>query len=122
SATGGCTSGDAGTWTGTRTSVSGSFIGRLSTTDRMPVGVSLTLSQNAAGISGVASFTNSACLPSVQLVGTASGSAFTVHGTAQGSSIELQGVLADDGKSLRVESAMIGGCESESGSGTLAKV
>jgi hypothetical protein len=123
STAGGCTDGDAGTWVGTMTSpASGSFVGTLMPADRMPVGASLALSQDGTEVSGVASFTNSACLASVDLLGTVSGSAIDLKGSTQDSSVTLQGTLTADGKSLRIDSVILGLCEAESGSGSLSKI
>src|SRR6266478_3991941 len=92
SATGACAaaSGDTGTWSGTRTAVPiGPYSAMVRSADRMPVHVILNLGGDANQLSGTANFTNSACLHSMK-----------VTGTQTGSKLELRGESGNDGSIL----------------------
>jgi len=119
SAAGGCTNGDAGTWTATRTSLSGSFAGALSPTDHNPVGLFLVLTEDNGTISGSASFTNSTCLHTMRVKGDESGPEIQLSGSGSNASVSLDLTLDATGKILSVTSHVNGSCSGESGSGTL---
>jgi len=92
SATGACAaaSGDTGTWSGTRTAVPiGPYTAMVRSADRLPVHVILNLGGDANQLSGTANFTNSACLHSMK-----------VTGTQTGSKLELRGESGNDGSIL----------------------
>jgi hypothetical protein len=126
SATGACAaaSGDTGTWSGTRTANPiGPYSGMLRPADRMPVQLGLNLNGDAGQLSGTATFTNSACLHSVNVVGTLSGMNLELRGEdGTGGSIVLSGTTDREGKTLNLNSIVSGTCQGESGVGTLTKL
>lgn len=126
SATGACAaaSGDNGTWSGTRTSVSGNpYVGMVRSADRLPVQLALNLKGDSGQVSGMATFTNSACLHSVNVTGTFSGLNLELHGdTGNDGSIVLTGTTGKDSQTLSLNSAVSGACQSESGAATLTKM
>lgn len=126
SATGVCAaaSGDSGTWTGTRASVSGTpYIGMVRPADRMPVQLTLHLKGDAGQVSGIATFTNSVCLHSVNVAGMLSGMNLELHGDGgTDGSIVLSGTTDEEGKTLALNSIVSGACQAESGAGTLVKM
>ena len=125
SATGSCAAamGDSGTWTATRTSTSGYYIGSMQSADRIPVQIGIILMDDAGQISGTASFTNSACLHSMNVAGTLSGVNLKLQGdSGTDGSIVLSGTTDKDGKTLTLNSTVSGTCQAESGAGTLTKV
>ena len=127
-ATGACAavSGDSGTWTGTRTigsGVGGYFIGPMQTADRLPMQLALNLKDEAGQVSGTATFTNSACLHSMNVAGTLSGVNLELQGDGgTDGSIVLSGTIDKEGKTLTLDSTVSGACQAESGVGTLTKV
>jgi hypothetical protein len=122
SAAGGCTNGDAGTWTATRTSLAGSFIGTLSPADHNPVGLSLVLTEDNGIVSGSASFVNSTCLHSFRVRGDESGSVIQLSGGSEHSSVLLDLITNSSDRSLKVSSHVSGSCSGESGSGILSRI
>ena len=126
SATGICASasGDSGTWTGTHTTVSGGpYVGMVRPEDRMPVQLALNLKSDGGQVSGTATFTNSACLHSVNVAGTLSGVNLELQGDAgTDGSIVLSGTTDKEGKTLTMNSTISGTCQAESGAGTLTKM
>lgn len=128
SASGACAAfgGDSGTWTGTHTTnVSGSpYAGMVRPADRMPVQLTLNLKQSTAGqVSGTATFTNSACLHSMNVAGTLSGMNLELQGDAgTDGSIVLSGITDSEGKTMMMNSTVSGTCQGESGAGTLMKM
>src|SRR6266853_1636750 len=127
-ATGACAavSGDTGTWTGTRTigsGVGGYFIGPMQAADRLPMQLALNLKDDAGQVSGTATFTNSACLHSMNVAGTLSGMNLELQGDgATDGSVVLSGTTDKEGKTLTLTSNVSGACQAESGAGTLTKV
>jgi hypothetical protein len=119
SAAGGCTNGDSGTWTATRTSLAGSFIGTLSPADHNPVGLTLVLIENHGTVFGTAMFTNSTCLHTVSVQGDQSASEVQLTGVGSNASVILDLTVGPSGKSLSVTSHVHGSCSGESASGTL---
>jgi hypothetical protein len=126
SASGACAaaSGDTGTWSGTRTAAPiGPYSGMVRSGDRMPVQVGLNLQGDASQLSGTATFTNSACLHSVNVVGTLSGMNLQLKGDGgTDGSIVLSGTTDSAGKTLNLNMNVSGTCQGESGLGTLTKM
>jgi hypothetical protein len=121
-APGGCTNGDSGTWSGSDPPVSGSFVGALNPVDRLPVRLVLDLKDADGEFSGSASFTNSACLTTVSVMGKKSGPNLELQGASPDGMVVLQGIVAADGKLLTIRSQVSGSCAAESGAGILTKV
>jgi hypothetical protein len=127
-ATGACAavSGDSGTWTGTRSigsGVGGYFIGPMQAADRLPMRLALNLKGDGGQLSGTATFTNSACLHSMNVAGTLSGMNLELKGDGgTDGSIVLRGTSDKEGKTLTLNSMVSGTCQAESGAGTLTKV
>jgi hypothetical protein len=126
SATGACAaaSGDSGTWTGTHTTVSGGpYGGMVRSADRIPVQLTLNLNEDAGQVSGTVTFTNSACLHSMNVAGTISGVNLELQGdSGTDGSIVLSGTTDAEGKTLTLKSTVSGTCQAESGVGTLTKM
>jgi hypothetical protein len=126
SATGICAAanGDSGTWTGTHTTASGGrYGGMVRPADRIPVQLVLNLTSDGAQVSGTATFTNSACLHSMNVAGTQSGMNLELQGDGgTDGSIVLSGTTDTEAKTLTLKSTVSGPCQAESGSGTLTKV
>ena len=116
-------SGDSGTWTGTRMSAGGYYIGPMQSADRLPMQLALNLMDEAGQVSGTATFTNSACLHSMNVAGTLSGMNLELQGEGgTDGSIVLSGTTDKEGKTLTLNSTISGACQAESGSGSLTKV
>jgi hypothetical protein len=126
SATGACAaaSGDTGTWSGTRTAVPvGPYSGMVRSADRMPVQLTLNLGGDAGHLSGIANFTNSACLHSMNISGTFAGSNLELRGdSGNDGSIVLNGTTDKDARTLNLNSVVSGACQAESGVGTMTKM
>jgi hypothetical protein len=126
SATGACAAatGDTGTWSGTRTAVPiGPYSAMVRSADRLPVHVMLNLNGDPSQLSGMASFTNSACLHSMRVTGTQTGSKLELRGDAgNDGSIILTGTTDTNAQSLNLTLAVPGACEAESGVGTFTKL
>jgi hypothetical protein len=116
--------GDSGTWTGTHTTASGGrYGGVVRPADRMPVQLALNLTIDGGQVSGTATFTNSACLHSMNVAGTLSGVNLELQGNGgTDASVVLSGTTDTEGKILTLNSAVSGTCQAESGVGTLTKV
>ncbi len=120
SATGACAaaSGDTGTWSGTRTAVPiGPYSAMVRSADRMPVHVILNLGGDANQLSGTANFTNSACLHSMKVTGTQTGSKLELRGESG-----LKGTTDPEARILTLNSTVSGACQAESGAGTFTKM
>ena len=126
SATGACAaaSGDTGTWSGTRTAVPiGPYSAMVRSADRMPVHVILNLGGDANQLSGTANFTNSACLHSMKVTGTQTGSKLELRGeSGNDGSILLKGTTDPEARILTFNSTVSGACQAESGAGTFTKM
>jgi hypothetical protein len=125
SATGACAtaSGDTGTWSGTRTMVpTGPYSAMVQSADRMPVQVILNLNGDPGQLSGTANFTNSACLHSMLVTGTQSGSHLELRGEGNDGSIVFSGTIDPEAKNLNLLTAVTGACQGESGVGTFRKM
>jgi hypothetical protein len=126
SATGACAaaSGDTGTWTGMRTAVpTGPYSAMVRSANRLPVQVMLNLNGDPSQLSGIANFTNSACLHSMQVTGTQTGSKLELHGdSGNDGSIVMTGTTDVEAKTLNLNLAVSGSCQAESGVGTFAKL
>ena len=70
---GGCTNGDTGTWTGTRTSVSGTFSGVLAIPGYTPVGLTMQLRDEGGRVTATGTVSNSTCLSTLVINGSVSG-------------------------------------------------
>jgi hypothetical protein len=120
-------SGDSGTWSGTGpvtvTVTPGPYIGAVQSADRIPVQLALNLKSDGGKVSGTATFTNSACLHSMNVAGTLSGMNLELRGDGgTDGSIVLSGTTDSEGKTLTMNSTVSGTCQAESGVGTLTKV
>jgi hypothetical protein len=117
-------SGDSGTWSGTRISASGGpYVGMVRSADRIPVQLTLNLKSDGGTVSGTATFTNSACLHTMNVAGTLSGVNLELQGSSgSDGSIVLNGTTDKEGKTLSINSTVSGTCQAESGVGTLTKV
>ena len=125
SATGACATamGDSGTWSGTRTSSpSGGYGGVILPADRLPVGIAVTLSNDAGRLSGTATFSNSACLHSMNVAGTVSGLNLELRGDGKDGSVVMTGTMDDAAETLALNSSVSGMCSAESGTVMLKKV
>ena len=130
SATGICASasGDSGTWTGTHTTLSGGgggggYGGIVRPADRIPVQLALNPKEDAGQVSGTATFTNSACLHSVNVAGTLTGLNLELQGDAgTDGTVVLSGTTDKEGKILILNSMVSGRCQGESGPVTLTKM
>ncbi|HET7107102.1 MAG TPA: hypothetical protein VFI38_09850 [Candidatus Acidoferrum sp.] len=126
SATGACAaaSGDTGTWTGTRTANPiGPYSAMVRSADRLPVNVILNLNGEPGHPSGTANFTNSACLHSMQVTGTQSGSHIELRGeSGDNGSVVFTGTVDPEARNLMLTSVISGACQAESGSGTFTKM
>ena len=126
SATGACAaaSGDTGTWSGTRTAVPvGPYTAMVRSADRLPVQVTVNLNGDASNLSGIANFTNSACLHSMMVTGTQTGSHLELRGdSGNDGSIVLSGTTDKEAKILNLNSVVSGPCQAESGVGTFTKM
>ena len=126
SATGACAgaSGDTGTWTGTRTSTPiGPYSAMVITADRMPVHVILNLNGDPNELSGIANFTNSACLHSMRVTGMQTGSHLELRGeSGSNGSVVLSGTIDPQAKTLNLTSTVSGACQAESGVGTFTSM
>ena len=126
SATGACAaaSGDMGTWTGTRTAVpTGPYSAMVRSADRLPVQVALNLNGDASNLSGNVNFTNSACLHSMMVTGTQTGSHLELRGdSGNDGSLVLSGTTDKEAKILNLNSAVSGPCQAESGVGAFTKM
>ena len=119
-------SGDSGTWTGARTvgsGVGGYFVGPMQAVERLPMQLTLNLKSDGGQVSGTATFTNSACLHSMDVAGTLSGMNLELHGDGgTDGSVVLRGTTDKEGKILTLNSTVSGICQAESGGATLTKV
>jgi len=126
SATGACAaaSGDTGTWSGTRTAVPiGPYGAMVRSADRLPVQVTLNLNGDANQLSGTANFTNSACLHSMKVTGTQTGSKLELRGeSGNDGSILLKGTTDPEARILTLNSTVSGACQAESGAGIFTKM
>ena len=126
SATGMCAtaSGDSGTWTGTHTMLAGGgYHGMMRSADRIPVQLALNVKSDGGEVSGTATFTNSACLHSMNVAGTLSGLNLELQGDGgTDGSVVLSGTTDKEGKTLTLNSTISGVCQAESGVGTLTMV
>jgi len=126
SATGACAaaSGDSGTWSGSRTAVPiGPYTAMVRSANRLPVQVTLNLNGDANHLSGMANFTNSACLHSMMVAGTQTGSKLELRGDNEDDgSIVLTGTTDREAKILTLTSTVSGACQAESGVGTFTKM
>ncbi len=126
SATGACAaaSGDTGTWSGTRTAVPiGPYSAMVRSADRLPVHVLLNLSGDPAQLSGTANFSNSACLHSMRVTGTQSGSHLELRGdSGNDGSVVFSGTIGPEAGILNLHSAISGSCQAESGVSTFTKM
>ncbi|HTB91941.1 MAG TPA: hypothetical protein VK728_03865 [Candidatus Sulfotelmatobacter sp.] len=126
SATGACAtaSGDSGTWSGMRTAIPvGPYSAMVRTANRLPVQVTLNLNGDASNLSGTANFTNSACLHSMQVTGTQTGSHLELRGDiGNDGEIVFTGTTDREARILTLTSAVSGACQDESGVATFTKM
>ncbi|HET6929585.1 MAG TPA: hypothetical protein VFI45_04635 [Candidatus Acidoferrum sp.] len=126
SATGACAaaSGDTGTWHGTRTATPiGPYGALVRSADRLPTHVVLNLNGTPGQLSGTANFINSACLHSMQVTGTQTGSKLELRGdTGNDGSVLLTGTMDPEARILNLNVAVSGACQAESGAGAFTKL
>jgi len=126
SATGACAAatGGSGTWSGSRTAVPvGPYSAMVRTANRLPVQVTLNLNGDASNLSGTANFNNSACLHSMQVTGSQTGSHLELRGdNGNDGSIVFSGTTDRDARILTLNSAVSGACQDESGVGAFTKM
>jgi len=126
SATGACAaaSGDTGTWSGSRTAVPiGPYTAMVRSAARLPVQVTLNLNGDASNLSGAANFINSACLHSMMVTGTQTGSKLELRGdNGNDGSIVFSGTTDKEARILTLNSEVSGACQAESGVGTFTKM
>ncbi|HWY08304.1 MAG TPA: hypothetical protein VNY24_15695 [Candidatus Acidoferrales bacterium] len=126
SATGACAaaSGDTGTWSGSRTAVPiGPYTAMVRSAARLPVQVTLNLNGDASNLSGTANFINSACLHSMMVTGTQTGSKLELRGdNGNDGSIVFSGTTDNEARILTLNSEVSGACQAESGVGTFTKM
>jgi hypothetical protein len=126
SATGACAaaSGDTGTWSGSRTAVPiGPYTAMVRSANRLPVQVTLNLNGDASHLSGMANFINSACLHSMMVNGTQTGSKLELRGdNGNDGSIVFSGTTDREAKILTLTSTVSGSCQAESGAATFTKM
>ena len=126
SATGACAaaSGESGTWSGTRTAVPvGPYTAMVRSAARLPVQVTLNLNGDASNLSGTANFINSACLHSMMVTGTQTGSKLELRGdNGNDGSIVFSGTTEKEARILTLNSEVSGACQAESGVGTFTKM
>ncbi|HEY2124905.1 MAG TPA: hypothetical protein VGG94_05530 [Chthoniobacterales bacterium] len=115
---------DTGTWSGTRTAVPiGPYSAMVRSADRLPVHVILNLDGDLNQLTGTAKFTNSACLHSMKVTGTQTGSKLELRGdSGNDGSILLKGTIDPEAKILTLNSAVSGACQAESGAATFTKM
>jgi len=126
SATGACAaaSGDTGTWSGSRTAIpTGPYTAMVRSANRLPVQVTLNLNGDASNLSGTANFVNSACLHSMMVTGTQTGSKLELRGdNGNDGSIVFSGTTDKEARILTLNSAVSGACQAESGAATFTKM
>jgi hypothetical protein len=122
---GGCTNGDAGTWSGQRTSPSGQFVGALHPDSRAPVGLVLNIHDEGDVLSGSVSFSNSVCFHnSIELTGKQFGNSIELSGEDRvAGRVALTGELNAEQSELAVALQISSSaCQAESASGSLMKI
>jgi len=118
---GGCTNGDAGTWSGSRIStLNGLFRGTLAAQNGLPANVIVKFEDDGGHVIGTATLTNSLCFQSLNLMGTVSGTSVELQGTEEMQHLILRGTLDPRSKSLALIYSVVGGsCAGESGKAIL---
>jgi hypothetical protein len=118
---GGCTNGDAGTWSGSRIStLNGLFRGTLAAQNGLPANVIVKFEDDGGHVTGTATLTNSLCFQSLNLMGTVSGTNVELRGTEEMQHLILRGTLDPKSKSLALTYSVLGGsCAGESGKAIL---
>ena len=120
---GGCTNGDAGTFTGTRVSMlNGMFVGSFGPSNSIPAIVVTRLYDYGGNVTGSATITNSLCFHSLNVTGTVEGFNVKLQGTDgdESETITFHGTFNQPNKSLALEYAVSGGsCSGESGTAQL---
>jgi hypothetical protein len=120
---GGCTNGDAGTWSGSRVSVlNGLFRGTLAAQNGLPANVIAEFKDDGGYVTGTATLTNSLCFQSLNLTGTVSGENVELQSTEETQSLTLRGTFDLENKSLALNYSVLGGsCAGESGKAILVE-
>lgn len=126
---GGCTNGDAGTWTATRIpSVNGTWSGTLTPTSTMQAAFQLSapLTQDTlvGKVTGTATVTNSPCFTSIALATPTfiAGQQLILTGQSGGATLQITGSVDLSATSMSATYAISGGgCDGQTGSGTLTK-
>ena len=120
---GGCTNGDAGTFTGERVSMmNGVFIGAFGPSNSIPANVVTRLHDDGGSVTGSATITNSLCFHSLNITGSVEGFNVKLHGSSgdESQTITFHGTFDQPSKSLTLEYAVSGGsCSGESGTAQL---
>jgi hypothetical protein len=118
---GGCTNGDAGTWSGSRVSMlNGLFRGTLAAQNALPANVIVKFKDDGGHVTGNGTLTNSICFQSLNLTGTVSGTNVELQGTEETQHLMLRGTFDRKSKSLVLTYSVLGGsCAGESGEAIL---
>lgn len=118
---GGCTNGDAGTWSGSRVSMlTGLFRGTLATPNGLPANVIAKLKDDGGHVTGTATLTNSVCFQSLNLGGTVSGTSVELQSAEDTEPVVFRGTFDQKNKSLALTYSILGGsCAGESGTAIL---
>jgi len=118
---GGCTNGDAGTWSGSRVSMlNGLFRGTLAVQNDSPANVIAKFNDDGGHVTGTATLTNSLCFQSLNLTGMVSGTNVELQSTEETQPLMLHGTFDQENKSLALTFSVLGGsCAGESGKAIL---
>jgi hypothetical protein len=121
---GGCTNGDAGTFTGQRVSMlNGMFIGLFGPENSIPANIVTQLHDDGGNVTGSATITNSLCFHSMTVTGKVSGFKVELHGAdvqADSQAVTFHGTFNQQNKSLALNYTVAGGsCSGESGTAQL---
>lgn len=119
SPTGGCTNGDAGTFTGQRVSMlNGMFVGSLGPDNSIPASIVTQLHDDGGNVTGAATITNSLCFHSLNIMGRVSGFHVVLQGEDGDTSqtVTLRGTFDPSEHSLPLTYSVVGGdCSGETG-------
>jgi hypothetical protein len=121
---GGCTNGDAGTFTGQRLSMlNGMFVGSFGRDNSIPANIVTQLHDEGGNVTGAATITNSLCFHSLNVIGKVSGFNVELQGTddlGETQAITFHGTFDQSNKSLALKYNVSGGsCAGDTGDAQL---
>ena len=123
---GGCTDGDAGTFSGQRLSMlNGIFVGSFGPANSIPANVVTELHDDGGNVTGGATITNSLCFHSLNVAGKVSGFNVELQGADadQSQTITFHGTFDPREHSLPLTYSVLGGgCSGETGAARLRLV